>query len=81
MTRDRPSIAASNLEEWRRIAERARRESDGDTVAAVRRCFQLLLVRDPGTDEQTSCLKLAEQYDLALVCRVILNSNEFVFIP
>ena len=42
------------------------------------RCvFELLLGRDPSTEEINVCL----QTDLALVCRGLFNSNEFAFLP
>lgn len=69
------------IDQSKRIADRATRETGDDPVAAVRRCFQLLLVREPSTEETRLCLELATQYHLAMVCRAVFNSNEFVFIP
>ncbi|MEP3481399.1 MAG: PSD1 and planctomycete cytochrome C domain-containing protein [Fuerstiella sp.] len=69
------------IEQSRKIAERATENSNGDKVAAVRRCFQLLLNRQPESDELASCLKLAHDDELPLVCRALMNSNEFAFLP
>jgi hypothetical protein len=69
------------IDQSRLIAERAERESSGDPATGVDRCFQVLLVRDPSEDERNACLELARQFELALVCRAILNSNEFAFVP
>ncbi len=69
------------IEQSRLTAERATRESGGTPRAAVDRCFELLLLRKPSEQERDACLGLAEGHGLALVCRAILNSNEFAFIP
>ena len=62
------------------IAERARRES-GEGEAAVRRCFQLLLCRRPNADELRDCMQVAGEHGLNFVCRALMNSNEFAFLP
>jgi mono/diheme cytochrome c family protein len=58
------------------VAERARKEA-ADPAGAVRRAFELLLNRPPSADELAAC----EHTDLALVCRSLINSNEFAFLP
>ncbi len=59
------------------IAERAEKETEGGaTETAVRRCFQLLLTRDPDADELSAC----QGIPLDLVCRSLINSNEFAFL-
>jgi mono/diheme cytochrome c family protein len=58
------------------IAERARDGATDDT-AAIRRVFELLLTRQPTADELTAC----KQTKLELVCRSLINSNEFAFLP
>ncbi|WP_286177782.1 PSD1 and planctomycete cytochrome C domain-containing protein [Stieleria mannarensis] len=63
------------------IAERAERESGAELKAAVIRCFELLLVRQPEPDELNACLEMARQTSLSLVCRTLLNTNEFAFLP
>ena len=69
------------LEQTKFIAERAMAESDSKLPAAVERCFHLLLGRTPDKDELKVCLSLADQYDLSIVCRALINSNEFAFLP
>ncbi len=69
------------LEQTKFIAERAMAESDSKLPAAVERCFYLLLGRTPDKDELKVCLSLADQYDLSIVCRALINSNEFAFLP
>ena len=69
------------LDQSQRIADRAIREADGDKVRAISRCFELLLNRTPTADEHAAGLTLAKENSLALVCRALINSNEFAFIP
>lgn len=69
------------IDQSRMIAERARQETEGDSNNAIRRCFELLLGRPPTMNEQTICQELMRNGDLPLVCRAIINSNEFAFLP
>ena len=62
------------------IAKRAEQES-GEGEPAVRRCFELLLGRQPLVDELKSCLTVANKHGLNFVARALINSNEFAFIP
>ncbi len=64
-----------------RIAERARHDAAGDPRRAIDQCFELLLGRAPAAEERTACLELLRDGDLSLVCRAIINSNEFAFLP
>lgn len=64
-----------------RIAERASREVGDDPSRRVERCFELLLCRMPTNEERTMCLNMMREGDLTLVCRAIINSNEFAFLP
>ncbi len=59
------------------IAERALRETGGDPVAAVDRAFELLLGRVPTSDESAA----GKEVPLHLLCRTLINSNEFAFLP
>ncbi len=63
------------------IAERALKESDGATGNAIDRCFVLLLGRSPDEQERQACRQLVRENDLSLVCRALINSNEFAFLP
>ena len=64
-----------------RIAERASSRSDAAGSQPVRECFQLLLNRQPSAEELQICNQVARQESLAIVCRALINSNEFVFLP
>ena len=64
------------------IAQRAQSEvGKGNLDAAVKRCFQLLLNREPDADELAASLEVAKSTGLPLVCRSLINSNEFAFLP
>ena len=64
------------------IAERAVRESpEGHLQAAVRRCFDLLLTRQPERGELAAAVKIAKERGLHVVCRSLINANEFAFLP
>ena len=69
------------IEQSKRIADRAAQEVNGDPEDSVDRCFELLLGRVPEGQERDACLELAEANDLSLVCRALINSNEFAFLP
>ena len=59
------------------IAERASREAGRNADMKVRRVFELLLARAPEEDELEACRGVS----LQLVCRSLINSNEFAFLP
>ncbi len=69
------------MEQSKRIAQRAKQDADGDQGKSIDRCFQLLLGRSPDDQERQACLALAKEEDLSLVCRALINSNEFAFLP
>lgn len=69
------------LQQSKLIAARAQKETDGDPAESVDRCFELLLGRRPDAQEREACLSLAEKDNLSLVCRALINSNEFAFLP
>jgi mono/diheme cytochrome c family protein len=58
------------------IAKRTKSESKNG-AAAVRRAFELLLNREPSEAEVEGCRGV----DLKLICRSLINSNEFAFLP
>lgn len=69
------------MEQSKLIAQRALNESGDDLDKAIDRCFELLLSRSADPDELSDCRALAQEFDLALVCRALLNANEFAFLP
>ncbi|QDV24187.1 PSD1 and planctomycete cytochrome C domain-containing protein [Aureliella helgolandensis] len=69
------------IDQSKQIAARANQDTSGDEIQSVDRCFELLLGRAPDADERRDCIALAKASDLSFVCRAIINSNEFAFIP
>jgi hypothetical protein len=64
------------------LAERAQKEAGNKgSAAVVRRCFSLLLARQPAAAELKACLQVAKERGLPIVCRALINSNEFAFLP
>ncbi len=65
------------MEQSKRIADRAREHSNQTAVETIERCFELILGRQPSDSEREACLEIE---DLTLVCRALINSNEFAFL-
>lgn len=59
------------------IAERVRREARGSKEGQVQKAFQLLLTREPNQEELSAGMEVG----LNVLCRALINSNEFAFIP
>jgi hypothetical protein len=70
------------VDQSKHLAERATREAgEGDLPGAVDRAFELLLSRKPTKDERKAALEVAKERGLVIVCRTLINSNEFAFLP
>jgi hypothetical protein len=69
------------IEQARRLAARAEREAGDDRVKQLERVFALTLARSPRAEERAACRAVADEHGLETVCRVLLNSNEFLFLP
>ncbi len=65
------------VDQSKHLAERAIAEAGDDKEAQVRTVFRLLLAREPDADE----LKATADMELLLICRSLINSNEFAFLP
>jgi hypothetical protein len=53
----------------------------GDVDGQVRLAYRLALGRDPQPQEATALADYARRHGIANACRVLLNCNEFVFVP
>ena len=53
----------------------------GDETAQVRLAYRLALGRDPQPHEEAALADYARRHGVANACRVLLNCNEFVFVP
>jgi mono/diheme cytochrome c family protein len=70
------------VEQAQFIAERAAKEAgEGNVEGAIRRAFALLLTRQPDRDEFVAAVDIAKERGLHVVCRGLINANEFAFLP
>lgn len=72
-------------EEARHFAARVREQGGGQRASQIRRAFQLALSRSPSAEESAQVMKFlaeaaSEEKGLVGLCRVLLNSNEFVYV-
>jgi hypothetical protein len=62
------------------FAARLEREAGASPKSQIQRAFALAFNRPPSKDESSAAEKFIAQQGLALFCRALFNSNEFVFI-
>ena len=67
------------LQQATSLATRIENETDSRT-AAIRRAFLLCLQREPKADEQSAATHLVAQQGLFALCRMLINTNEFVYV-
>jgi hypothetical protein len=63
------------------FARRIQSDVGDDAVRQVRRAFRLTVQRDPDAREASVSETLVREHGLAALCRALLNSNEFLFVP
>ena len=63
------------------FADRLRTEAGRETEAQIRRGIKLAFSREASPDEVGTLSHLAGQHGLEQVCRVLLNTSEFIFLP
>ena len=61
------------------LAERVAAEADSP-VAQIDRAVRLALARHATDEERTLLVPIAREHGLANVCRILLNTNEFLFV-
>jgi mono/diheme cytochrome c family protein len=69
------------LEQATALAQRAIDSTGDDIPSQINRIFQIALQREPRSDELEDILPVVQQHGLATLCRVLFNSNEFLFVP
>ena len=52
-----------------------------DRAKTVENLYKILLLREPDADELAICNEVAAKNGLNVVCRSLINSNEFAFLP
>lgn len=63
-----------------RLAERVLSEADAESVKQVQWAYEFALGRKPKAEEETASVSFVNQYGLAAFCRVLFNSNEFLYV-
>jgi mono/diheme cytochrome c family protein len=61
------------------LATRIENETDS-RAAAIRRAFLLCLQREPRLEEQSAATHLVAEQGLFALCRMLINTNEFVYL-
>jgi hypothetical protein len=69
------------LQQAELFAKRLQKESGESTDKQVQRGFQLVFNREPEATEAKACRQLVQEHGLTAFCRVLLNADEFLFIP
>ena len=63
-----------------RLADRLRHEAGPDAARQIDRAYRLCLARKAQPDEIVSASRFVAERGLAPFCRVLFNSNEFVYV-
>ena len=63
-----------------RLAERLKTDTGDNPDAQITRLYQLVLLRPPRPAEAASLRTYLEKHGLSNACRLLLNSNEFMFV-
>ena len=69
------------LQQAEAFARRLQQDAGPDRPAQVRRAWQLAFNRTPTQSEAAEAAQFAGEHGVPALCRAILNSNEFLFIP
>ncbi|MDB6003310.1 MAG: Planctomycete cytochrome, partial [Prosthecobacter sp.] len=67
------------LQQASNLATRIENETDS-RAAAIRRAFLLCLQREPKAEEQSAATYLVAEQNLFALCRMLINTNEFVYV-
>lgn len=68
------------LQQARLCAQRIIREAGDDPAAQVQRAYALLYTRDATPQELDDCVAFTREHGLEALCRVLFNTNEFLFV-
>ncbi|UUO04898.1 DUF1553 domain-containing protein [Blastopirellula sp. J2-11] len=68
------------LQQADHLAEQVRQEAGDSTAAQADAAFRLTLARRPSPTEVEASAELIEGYGLPQLCRMLLNTNEFIYV-
>lgn len=63
------------------LSARVVAEVGGNPVEQISRAYQLVLTRTPQAIELQEAESVVRRHGLSVLCRVLFNSNEFLFLP
>ncbi len=69
------------IEQADAFASRVKADVGEDFEKQIRRSYQLAFSRAPSPDEIADAEPIVNEFGLAILCRVLFNSNEFLFVP
>lgn len=69
------------LERSKAFAERCRSAACSDIPAQIQKAFEFALMRSPTSEELTDVIPFVEEFGLESLCRILFNTNEFLFTP
>jgi hypothetical protein len=67
-------------EQAERLAARVKSEAGDEVASQIRRAFQLAYQREPAAEEQSAGEAIVREHGLAILCRALLSSNEFLYV-
>ncbi|MCA9056188.1 MAG: DUF1553 domain-containing protein, partial [Planctomycetaceae bacterium] len=69
------------LDQSQALADRVIRTAGADVDEQIRWTYRLALCREPTASETADAFAAVQEFGLPVLCRVLFNSNEFLFIP
>ncbi|MCA9051347.1 MAG: DUF1553 domain-containing protein, partial [Planctomycetaceae bacterium] len=69
------------LEQADAFARRITTECDSAGTSPIDRAFLLAVGREPSESEQATAVATVSDHGLSTLCRALLNSSEFLFLP
>jgi len=69
------------LNECRAMADRLHQEAGTNVDQQIQRAWNLAFGRDPENEELMEARDVVHRQGLSMLCRIIMNSNEFLFMP
>ncbi len=69
------------LEESEAFAKRVQTDAGADDGKQISRAYQLAFGREPDSSERQDAEPVLREHGLTTLCRVLFNSNEFLFLP
>jgi hypothetical protein len=69
------------IEQSEAFATRVKSDAGDDVAKQLQRAYQIAFNRDPSPHEIDDAEPIVQAFGLATLCRVLFNSNEFVYLP